>query len=186
MRPDAAHGSKRAQNLRLAEKLGAETHTLIGRSVADTLLDFARERNVIEDRRRQDGPAWWKRTLFGTIVDQLLKQSRRHRRVRGLRRGDEAAAPFATSWSRRLRVRWQRLLRSPARSSRLCRLLGLAPTLLGLAEANIVMIFLAGVALVATRLGRGPAIALRSPACWCSTSASCRRSSRLRSATPST
>ena len=61
-------------NLRLAEKLGAETHTLIGRSVPETLLEFARERNVSKIVVGKTALPWWKR-IFGTIVDDLLKSA---------------------------------------------------------------------------------------------------------------
>jgi two-component system sensor histidine kinase KdpD len=41
----------------------------------------------------------------------------------------------------------------------ICALLGLAASSAGLADSNIVMIFLAGVALVSARMGRGPSVA---------------------------
>src|SRR5437016_10574822 len=41
----------------------------------------------------------------------------------------------------------------------ICELLGLAASSAGLADSNIVMIFLAGVALVSARMGRGPSVA---------------------------
>ena len=50
-------------------------------------------------------------------------------------------------------------MRRPVLIVACCVLLGWLAHFWGLAEANIVMIFLAGVALVATRLGRGPAVA---------------------------
>ena len=43
------------RNLRLAEKLGAETHTLIGRNVAETLIDVCPRTKCLQDRRREDG-----------------------------------------------------------------------------------------------------------------------------------
>ena len=64
-----------ARNLRLAEQLGAETQTLVGRNVADVLIDFARSRNVDQDRRRQNGPAALEAMVRSTIVDQLLDKS---------------------------------------------------------------------------------------------------------------
>src|SRR5262245_21198253 len=42
----AAARQRVAQHLQLAERLGAETHTLIGSDIAQTLIDFARARNV--------------------------------------------------------------------------------------------------------------------------------------------
>jgi two-component system sensor histidine kinase KdpD len=144
------------QNLRLAEKLGAETHTLIGSSVADTLLQFARERNVSKIVVGKSAQTWWKRRLLGTVVDQLLKSS-----------GDidvyvvsgESEEPFAPmSPGVAAPLIWRDFLLAGAVVA-VCTALGWGAHELGLAEANIVMIFLAGVALVATRLGRRPAIA---------------------------
>ena len=45
-RHPAAAVESTARNLRLAETLGADTQTLVGSNVAETLLDFARVRNV--------------------------------------------------------------------------------------------------------------------------------------------
>jgi two-component system sensor histidine kinase KdpD len=144
------------QNLRLAEKLGAETHTLIGSSVADTLLQFARERNVSKIVIGKSAQTWWKRRFLGTVVDQLLKSS-----------GDidvyvvsgESEEPFAPmSRGAAAPLIWRDFLLAGAVVA-VCTALGWGAHELGLAEANIVMIFLAGVALVATRLGRRPAIA---------------------------
>ncbi|HYO26607.1 MAG TPA: universal stress protein [Lacipirellulaceae bacterium] len=59
-------------NLRLAEKLGAETHTLIGSNVAATLLDYARQRNASKIVVGKTAQIWWKRRLWGTIVDKLV------------------------------------------------------------------------------------------------------------------
>jgi two-component system sensor histidine kinase KdpD len=64
-----------AQHLRLAERLGAETHTLVGGDVAQTLLDFARSRNVTKIVVGKTAQPRWKRFLFGTVVDSLLDRS---------------------------------------------------------------------------------------------------------------
>src|SRR5262249_37435579 len=55
-------------------------------------------------------------------------------------------------------VRWPKYVRTLLVVA-LCGLIGLAFSRLGLAEANIVMVFLLGVVFVASREGRGPAIA---------------------------
>jgi two-component system sensor histidine kinase KdpD len=145
-----------ARNLRLAEQLGAETYTLVGRNVADTLLEFARSRNVTKIVAGKTAQPRWKQWLSSTIVDELLKKS-----------GDvdvyvvsgegESTVPltagpttFSTHW-------WEYL--SAALIVAGCAILGLIALRAELAETNIVMIFLAGVAIVAARLGRGPSIA---------------------------
>lgn len=145
------------RNLRFAERLGAETHSLIGRHVAATLLDFARERNVTKIIVGKTAQSWWKRRLFGTIVDDLLKHS-------GpidvyVVSGDEGARPAAVAPPATTAVPWREYLIA-AIGVVVCGALGYAAEMAGLAETNIVMFFLAGVALASTRLSRGPSIAM--------------------------
>src|SRR4029079_19136169 len=66
---------KVAQHLRLAEQLDAEIHTLIGENVAQTILEYARSRNVTKIVVGKTAQPWLKRLLFGTVVDQLLECS---------------------------------------------------------------------------------------------------------------
>ena len=145
-----------ARNLRLAEQLGAETHTLVGRNVADVLLEFAHERNVTKIVVGKTAQPRWKQWFVSTIVDQLLAKS-----------GDidiyivsgEGETPSAIRYpAGNVSVRWREYLLAAAVVA-VCGLIAWAAHVAGLADANIVMIFLAGVAFVAARLGRGPAIA---------------------------
>jgi len=142
-------------NLRLAEKLGAETHTLIGRSIPDTLLQFARERNVSKIVVGKTALPWWKR-LFGTILDELLKTAGGIDIYVVSADNSETATPAHAAV--KPAVDWSDYGSAGAIVAG-CALLGWLAHAFGLAEANIVMIFLAGVALVATRFGRGPAVA---------------------------
>jgi two-component system sensor histidine kinase KdpD len=142
-------------NLSLAEKLGAETHTLIGRSVPDPLLQFARERNVSKIVVGKTALPWWKR-IFGTIVDDLLKTSG-DIDVYVVSASDAEAAPAVRPVAKSA-IEWGDYAAAGAIVAT-CAALGWVAQAWGLAEANIVMIFLAGVALVATQLGRGPAVA---------------------------
>lgn len=142
-------------NLRLAEKLGAETHTLIGRSIPETLLNFARERNASKIVVGKTALPWWKRR-FGTIVDDLLK-SADDIDIYVVSAGTvEEPVPLRKAASST--IEWRDYTSAGAVVS-CCAMLGWLAHAFGLAEANIVMIFLAGVALVATRMGRGPAVA---------------------------
>jgi two-component system sensor histidine kinase KdpD len=143
-------------NLRLAEKLGAETHVLIGTEIADAVIKFSRERNVSKIVVGQTALPWWKRRLFGTIVDELLSKAANIDVyvVAGLK--EESSGVIN---SRPIPPRpWQDYFFAGGVVS-ICTALGWAAHQLDLAEANIVMIFLAGVALVASRSGRGSAIA---------------------------
>lgn len=62
-------------SLRLAEQLGAETVTLSGSSVSETLLTYARSRNVSRIVvGKHPGPVW-KRLLRGSVLDDLIAAS---------------------------------------------------------------------------------------------------------------
>ena len=62
-------------SLRLAEQLGAETVTLTGSNVADSLLSYARSRNVSRVvLGKQSGPLW-RRLWRGSVLDDLIAKS---------------------------------------------------------------------------------------------------------------
>lgn len=145
-----------SRNLRLAEQLGAQTQTLVGRNVAQVLLDFARSRNVTKIVAGKTARPRWRHLFAGTIVDQLLDQS-----------GDidiyivsgegEVLKPIAKT-NDGLTIRWSEYVKAGFTVAG-CAVAGWIAHAFQLADANIVMIFLAGVAYVAVRLGRGPSIA---------------------------
>ncbi|HZT82861.1 MAG TPA: sensor histidine kinase KdpD [Gemmataceae bacterium] len=153
---NAAARQRVAQHLRLAERLGAETHTLVGDDVAQTLLDFARARNVTKVIIGKTLQPRWRRFLFGTVVDALLDGSGDIDVyvIRGEREGPAPPRPPA----RREAFAWGNYLRT-AGVVALCGLAGWVSHALHLTEANTVMVFLLGVAFVAARYGRGPAVA---------------------------
>lgn len=64
-----------AQHFRLAERLGAETVTLAGQEVAQTILDFARDRNVTKILIGKTNEPRWQRLLWGTVVDDIVDRS---------------------------------------------------------------------------------------------------------------
>jgi two-component system sensor histidine kinase KdpD len=148
------------QHLRLAEQLGAQTQMLIGADIAQTLLDFARAHNVTKILVGKTSQPRWKRFLFGTVVDALVDRS-------GdidvyIIRGEEEP-PTSSSRLRmlpptRAPVSWSHYLWT-ALVVALCALVGWASQGWELSQANVAMIFLLGVAYVAARYGRGPAIA---------------------------
>ena len=151
------------RNLQFAEQLGAETHTLIGRNVADTVLNYARSRNVTKIIAGKTAQPWWKQLIRRTMVEELLAQS-----------GDIDVYVINGEGSEPRSAEQRPTSRSSLRVSHylstgaiiaVCVALGWSSHALHLAkgtngsgEANIAMVFLAGVAFVATRFGRGPAI----------------------------
>jgi len=144
-----------ARHLRLAEQLGAETHTLVGNKVADILLDLARSRNVTKIVVGKTAVPWWKRIFKRTVVNDLLEKS-------GdidvyVIRGEAEAPRIPEPLAGPRPIVWGHYL-ATAGVVVICGLLGWVSQSLRLGEANIVMIFLLGVAYVAARFGRGPAI----------------------------
>lgn len=141
------------QTLHLAEQLGAETATLTGDDLADVLLRYARERNASKIVIGKPGRRTWRTLLQGSPVDRLARQSGEIDLyvIKGteVEAGSSEPAPVKpVSWGR-----YGAALGVVGLCSLLCFAL-----LRHLAEANLVMIYLAGVVFVATRLGRGPAI----------------------------
>jgi len=146
-----------AQHLRLAERLGAETMTLAGQNVADTLLDYARSRNVTKILIGKTNQPRWKRMLFGTVVDDVLERSgaidvyviqgeAESREAQSSARGRAALQP------------WPFIQAIMAIALTGLVALGLRRLQIADAEANTVMLFLATVAMIAYRSGRGPAV----------------------------
>ncbi len=155
-RASPAMQEQTARNLRLAEQLGAETHTLVGRDVAETLLEYARSRNVTKIVVGKTATPRWKRWLFGTIVDQLLERGGEIDVCIVSGEGETPQLPQMLAPADL--YRWLDYAYALAVIVS-CALVAWAADFGGLAEANVVMMFFAGVALVAARLGRGPAIA---------------------------
>jgi two-component system sensor histidine kinase KdpD len=63
------------QTLRLAEQLGAETVTLSGHNVSEELLNCARTRNVSKIIVGKPRRPRWKELVFGSVVDELARNS---------------------------------------------------------------------------------------------------------------
>src|SRR5262249_14348672 len=142
--------------LRSAEQLGAEPVTLVGDPVGPAIVQYARTRNVTKIVVGKTAQPWWRRLIGNTVVDQLLESS-------GdidvyVIRGDRERDKEQSATSRTLPPAiWHAYART-ALIVLACGLLGWGMSQLRLAESNIVMVFLLGVAFIAARYGRGPAI----------------------------
>jgi two-component system sensor histidine kinase KdpD len=147
--------ARMADHYRVAERLGAEVVTLSGQDVATTLLDYARSRNVTKILIGKTEQPRWRRLLFGSVVDDILERSGDIDVyvVRG--EGEPARRPHAQRATDA--VDWTPYIRALG-------ILGagtLVATLfdrIGLAETNVVVVFLAAVSVVAALCGRGPSI----------------------------
>ena len=140
-------------NLRLAEKLGGETAVVEGSiHLADDILAFAHSRNITKIILGKPSRPRWLELLQGSLVDTLIRQSGEIDVyvITGDREGEAAKA--------RLSAR----ITSPLRNYLLSAFTVLLATgLSGLVFhrtelADIVMFYLLGILIVATRLGRGP------------------------------
>jgi two-component system sensor histidine kinase KdpD len=63
------------RSLQLAEKLGGETATVFGLSVADTAIDYATRHNITRILIGKTLRPRWQEFLFGSVVDQLIHKS---------------------------------------------------------------------------------------------------------------
>ncbi|MCA9012995.1 MAG: sensor histidine kinase KdpD, partial [Planctomycetaceae bacterium] len=155
--PNSPVRQRIAEHFQLAERLGAEIVTLTGSHVAEVILDYARSRNVTKILIGKTHQPRWKRFLFGTVVDDLLEQSGEID-IYVIHGVEEARLPRALITQRQPVNLWPYVF-----STTMIAVPGLAAAILRFfqvadAEANTVMLFLAGVALTAFRFGRGPAV----------------------------
>jgi len=63
-----------SEMMRLAEKLGAQVVTLTGQEVADTLISYARSKNITKIIVGKPVKPKWRELIFGTIVDKLARK----------------------------------------------------------------------------------------------------------------
>ncbi|MFN8447670.1 MAG: sensor histidine kinase KdpD [Anaerolineae bacterium] len=150
---DAAR-SRVIQTLRLAEQLGSETTTLTGHDVAEEILTFAHRRNVTKVVVGKPVHARWRDVVFGSVLNSLVRYS-----------GDIDVYVISGE-GETTRPQVQRVWRRPRQLKPYLWsfLIVVACTVLAslmfpyFAPANVVMVFLVGIVIVAARFGRGPSI----------------------------
>jgi two-component system sensor histidine kinase KdpD len=153
----AAERERILQALRLAHEMGAQTATLAGKDAAQVLVDYARQRNLTKFvvGRAYRGKRPWRRS-FADRIGRLSGDMDVLQVVRDVT-GERGATP-------RLAWYYQELPRFRPRRYAWAALACMITTLLAtpalpyLDPANIVMVFLLTVVLVAMKLGRGPAV----------------------------
>src|SRR5437016_408168 len=142
------------QTLRLAEQLGAETATLSGPTMSEEILTYARARNVSKIVIGKPVRSLWKRMLFGSIADALVRGS-----------GDidiyvvsgDKEAPVSRPHRERL---------EPSNALAYAEALGIVALCTAVAWgmfphvglSNLIMLYLLGVVVVAMRSSRGPTV----------------------------
>lgn len=158
----AADRDRLMQNMRLAESLGAATTTLAGENAAGELIKFARARNVGRIVVGKTERPRWKDLLFGSFVENLIRESDEIDVY--VVRGDDAVAPAPDSLPTRLGGLRPDAPRKALWAYARSLMLVAAVTVLGVTAftglelANIAMVYLAAVVVSALWLGRGPAI----------------------------
>jgi two-component system sensor histidine kinase KdpD len=141
-------------HLRLADSLGAETARLSGRSVAGTLLAFARKHNVTRIVIGKPGRSRWRELLRGSVLDELVRGSGdidvhvisgEEDAEREPRASREPSPPAGWPYA------WSALLVAVTAGLAL-----VASSLLGVPDPQ--MLFLLAVMVAAIWLGRGPSV----------------------------
>jgi len=143
-----------AQTMRLAEQLGAETHTLTGTRMSDEILAFARARNVSKIVVGKPERPLWKRIAMGSIVDTLVQGSGEiDVYVISGDRGDSRPPPPRPWRQQTDRAPYGYGLAAVAISTAIA--WAMFPYF---ALSNLIMVYLLSVIIVATRYGRGPSL----------------------------
>jgi len=75
VRPSDNDIKKLAENMRLAESLGAQTAALSGNKASYEILRYARDRNVTKIIIGKPTHARWKDKLFGSMLDDIVRGS---------------------------------------------------------------------------------------------------------------
>jgi two-component system sensor histidine kinase KdpD len=143
------------QTLRLAEQLGAETHTLSGAKISEAILDYARSRNVSKIVVGKPARPRWRELLFGSTVDELVRHSGEIDVyvITGDTDGDRAPA---RAFDMERTSDWRQYAKGALVVAQCTALAWLMfPSF---APANLIMVYLLGVVIVAARFGRGPSI----------------------------
>ncbi len=142
------------QNLQLAEELGAQTVTVSGLNPAEEVLAYARVHNATKIVVGKPTHPRWRDRLFGSTLDHVI------------RRSGDLDVYVITGDVEETTARRGPLVGRPspfAEYGRAAAVVVLAtlvsvPVLRFLSLTDVAMVFLLGVALVASRYGRGPTI----------------------------
>jgi len=155
--------------LHLAEELGAETVTLSGHSMSETILECARDRNVTKIVLGKPSRTGWRRWVLGSVVDVVVREA--HDFDVYLLACDKdldspalpdtsllvrSRAYLGISESEHRKKRWPGYLWSVGVTAAITSLSVFAFGFLEL--VNLVMLYLLGVMYIATRFGRGPSV----------------------------
>ena len=142
------------RNLKLAERLGAETTILSGERFADELLAFAVQRNITKIVIGKPDRSRWSERFRTSPVDDLIRRSGEIdvHVVKG--EGEESAPAPRLALPRK--IEWRGYAATVGVLA-VCTAIAF-PLFARFSAENLAMIYLAGVVFVATRYGGGPAV----------------------------
>jgi two-component system sensor histidine kinase KdpD len=158
------------RTLKLAEELGAETVTLSGYRLADEVIAYARTRNASRIVLGKPSLSGWKRWMLGSLVDTIVRQARDiDIHVVG-RESNFLSHTRDNPYFSRSRLYLGLASEEPGVlfKWRTSYLWGVVATAICTAiawlmfehfdPANLIMVYLVGVVVVAARYGRGPSV----------------------------
>jgi len=152
--PEDSYQQQLLKNIQLAERLGAETATVSGDSIAEEIVSYARSQGVTKIAIGKTAEPRWKRLIGSSILDDLLEWSG-DMDVYVVTGGPE---PEHLPPARRRRVlAWQGYAWAVVGFAVAC-LVAWAFQDIGLAEANKAILFLLAIVLIAARFGLGPGV----------------------------
>jgi two-component system sensor histidine kinase KdpD len=154
--PPLTPGERRApaRTMKLAEELGADTKALSGESVSETLLAFARERNVSRIVVGKPLHSRWRDRLKGSLLDEIVRGSGGIEVlvIPGGKKGPSGHAEPGAGPTGRQRSPYLWAVGAVV----VCTCAG--PCSGGSTNSNLIMVYLLGVAFVATFCGRKPSV----------------------------
>lgn len=142
------------QTLRLAQELGAQTIEASGQNVSAEIIKCANEHNISKIIIGKPERPRWREILFGSVVDDVIRQSGPTDVY--VITGDETE-PIRSSARKSLkRIEHYAYLKTAL-------IIAFCTYLAGLMfpyfkQANLIMVYLLGTVVIATRYGRGPSI----------------------------
>lgn len=150
------HQKQLYETMKLAEQLGAQVDRITGSSIAEALLDYARQQNITKIIIGQPLRPRWQEILSGSVVNQLIRQSG-NIDVHVINSGSQTTTASPV-FPYRLQMDPAVYLQAGIIVVFATLAALLVNTIITLDPANLVMFYLLAVVIVALRLGYGPSV----------------------------